>query len=136
LSVLAGTVAGVDFDAFYRAERKPLVRFVMFLGCADAGTAEDIAQTAFARAFTAWDTIRFPQAWVRKVARNEFLRHCRATIREISLEAAPARAGHVMPSQACASQPAMAQWSPPAGLGSSNVPQPRAAGATRKAPGE
>jgi DNA-directed RNA polymerase specialized sigma24 family protein len=82
LSVVAGTVAGVDFDAFYRAERKPLVRFVMFLGCADAGTAEDIVQTVFARAFAAWDTIRFPQAWLRKVAQNEFLRHSRAAARE------------------------------------------------------
>jgi DNA-directed RNA polymerase specialized sigma24 family protein len=59
LSVLAGTVAGVDFDAFYRAERKPLVRFVMFLGCADAGTAEDITQTAFAEALArAWSRTR------------------------------------------------------------------------------
>jgi len=41
--VLSETVAGVDFAAFYRAERRPLVRFVMFLGCADADAAEDIA---------------------------------------------------------------------------------------------
>lgn len=47
-----------------------------------------------------------------------------------------ATAQHVMPSQQCVSQPAPAQWSPPPDLGASNVPQPRAAGATRKAPGE
>ena len=47
-----------------------------------------------------------------------------------------ARADQVMPSQACTSQPAVAAWSPPAGLGAANVPQPRAAGATQKAPGE
>jgi hypothetical protein len=47
-----------------------------------------------------------------------------------------ARADHVMPSQACAARPVPAQYSPPAGLGARNVPQPRAAGATRKAPGE
>ncbi len=41
--MLSETVAGVDFAAFYRAERRPLVRFVMFLGCADADAAEDIA---------------------------------------------------------------------------------------------
>jgi hypothetical protein len=39
--------------------RRPLVQFVMFLGCADAGTAEDIAQTAFAEALArAWSRAR------------------------------------------------------------------------------
>jgi DNA-directed RNA polymerase specialized sigma24 family protein len=47
------------WPSFYRAERKPLVRFVMFLGCADAGTAEDITQTAFAEALArAWSRTR------------------------------------------------------------------------------
>lgn len=90
--MLSETVADVEFDAFYHAERRSLVRFVMFLGCADADAAEDIAQTAFARAFPAWGTIRFPQAWLRKVAQNEYIRHCRAAARETSLEAAPERA--------------------------------------------
>jgi RNA polymerase sigma factor (sigma-70 family) len=65
---------------------------VMFLGCADAGTAEDIAQTAFTRAFPVWNTIRFPRAWLRKVAQNEYLRYCRAAARETSLDADPGRA--------------------------------------------
>jgi hypothetical protein len=47
-----------------------------------------------------------------------------------------ARAEHVMPSQCVTAQPATSRWSPPPGLGAANVPQPRAAGATRKAPGE
>ena len=47
-----------------------------------------------------------------------------------------ARAEHVMPSQACVSQPAPAQWRPPPDLGAGNVPQARAAGATGRAPGE
>jgi hypothetical protein len=68
--VLSETVTGVDFDTFYRAECKSLVRFVMWLGCSDAGTAEDIAQTAFIRALPAWETIQFPQAWLRKVAQK------------------------------------------------------------------
>ena len=38
LTVLSETVTNVDFNAFYRAERVSLVRFVMFLG-ADPGTA-------------------------------------------------------------------------------------------------
>jgi RNA polymerase sigma factor (sigma-70 family) len=84
-------VANVEFNAFYRAEHRVLVRFVMFLG-ADAGTAEDIAQTAFTRAFPMWHTIRFPQAWLRKVAQNEYLRHCRAAARVTSLDATPGQA--------------------------------------------
>jgi RNA polymerase sigma factor (sigma-70 family) len=91
LTVLSETVADVDFEGFYHAERVPLVRFVMFLG-ADPDTAEDVAQTAFTRAFPAWHTIRFPQAWVRKVAQNEYFGHCRAAARETSLDAAPGRA--------------------------------------------
>lgn len=49
--MISETVTNVDFNAFYDAERRSLVRFVMFLGCTDADTAEDIAQTAFTRAF-------------------------------------------------------------------------------------
>ena len=85
------TVAIVEFNAVYHAERVPLVRFVMFLG-ADPDTAEDVAQTAFTRAFPVWHTIRFPQAWLRKVAQNEYFGHCRAAARETSLDAAPSRA--------------------------------------------
>jgi RNA polymerase sigma-70 factor (ECF subfamily) len=81
----------VEFNAFYHAERLPLVRFVMFLG-ADPDTAEDAAQTAFTRAFPVWRTIQFPRAWLRKAAQNEYFMHCRATSRETSLDAAPERA--------------------------------------------
>jgi len=90
--VLSETVAKVDFVAFYDAERRSLVRFVMFLGCADAGTAEDIAQTTFMRAFAAWNTSRLNRAWLRKVAQNEYFMHCRAAGRETSLDADPGRA--------------------------------------------
>jgi RNA polymerase sigma-70 factor (ECF subfamily) len=91
LTVLSETVANVEFNAFYHAERRPLVRFVMLLG-ADPDTAEDIVQTAFTRAFPAWHTIRFPQAWLRKVAQSEYFGHCRAAARQTSLDAAPGRA--------------------------------------------
>ena len=89
--MLSETVANVDFVAFYDAERGSLVRFVMFLG-ADAGTAEDIAQTTFMRAFEAWNTSRLNRAWLRKVAQNEYFMHCRAAARETSLDADPRRA--------------------------------------------
>jgi RNA polymerase sigma factor (sigma-70 family) len=91
LTVQSETVANVEFDVFYHAERVSLVRFVMFLG-ADPDTAEDVAQTAFTRAFPKWPTIRFPQAWLRKVAQTEYFGQCRATARETSLDAAPSRA--------------------------------------------
>jgi RNA polymerase sigma factor (sigma-70 family) len=89
--VLSETVANVEFNAFYHAERVRLVRFVMFLG-ADPDTAEDVVQTAFTRAFPVWHTIRFPQAWLRKVAQSEYAGHCRAAARQTSLDAAPGRA--------------------------------------------
>ena len=44
--MLSETVANVEFNAFYAMERKALVRFVMYLGCADADMAEDIVHTA------------------------------------------------------------------------------------------
>ncbi len=53
-----------------------------------------------------------------------------------SANARQARGEHVANTTACASQPAVAAWSPPPHLGASNVPQPRAAGATQRAPGE
>lgn len=89
--MLSGTVTSVEFNAFYHAGRVPLMRFVMLLG-ADPDTAEDVTQTAFTRAFPVWHTIRFPQAWLRKVAQNEYFMHCRAAARQTSLDAAPGRA--------------------------------------------
>jgi len=86
------TVAPVDFSAFYAAERKQLVRFVLFLGCPDAGAAEDIAQTAFIRALGAWDSIRSPRAWLRTVAGREYARWAQEAAREVPLEAAAAGA--------------------------------------------
>ena len=87
------SVANVEFDAFYDMERAALVRFVMYLGCADADTAEDIAHAAFTRAFAAWATIRFPKAWLRKVAQNEYLRYCQAAARETPLDPAAGEDG-------------------------------------------
>lgn len=92
--MLSETVAHVDFAAFYHAELAPLVRFVMFLGCSDGDTAEDIAQTALERAFTYWETIRLPRAWLRKVAEREYIRRSRAAARETSLEPHVRRADH------------------------------------------
>ena len=87
------TVAPVDFDAFYAAERRLLVRFVMFLGCPDAGMAEDVAQEAFIRAFRAWGSIRSPRAWLRTVAGREYAGRAQKAARQVPLEAAAGAEG-------------------------------------------
>lgn len=60
------------------------------LGCTDADLAADIAQTAFVGAYPIWDTIRYPKAWLRKVARREYARRCQAGNRELPFDQASA----------------------------------------------
>ncbi len=88
--MLADIVDAVDFSACFAAERKPLIWFVRSLGCTDADLAADIAQTAFVRAYPIWDTIRYPKAWLRKVARREYARRCHAGTRDLPFDQAPA----------------------------------------------
>jgi RNA polymerase sigma factor (sigma-70 family) len=74
---------GLDFAACYRQHLPGLVWFVMSLG-ASADEAQDAAQSAFAAAFPVWDTIRHPQAWLRRVAERV---HCRSrSSREFPVE--------------------------------------------------
>jgi RNA polymerase sigma factor (sigma-70 family) len=91
-SVLSAMLTGVDFEEFFAAERKPLIRFVRSLG-AGPDLAADIAQTAFERALPAWGTIRHPRAWLRRVAQNELTRVARSSGRETPVESLPDRAG-------------------------------------------
>jgi RNA polymerase sigma factor (sigma-70 family) len=91
LSVLPETMANVDLVAFYKAEHKQLVRFVMTACNCEAHVAEDAVQAAYIKAFPAWDRLRDPRAWLRTVARNEFFRY-RAYAKETSLDAAPVMA--------------------------------------------
>lgn len=70
----AGTsLSGLDFSACYSREISGLVWFVMGLG-ADAHSAADVAQSAFAEAFQVWDSIQHPAAWLRRVAGRLFYR--------------------------------------------------------------
>ncbi len=46
---------------------------------AEQCTAEDAAQTAYAEAYTHWEEINRPQAWVRTVATRALLRARKAT---------------------------------------------------------
>jgi RNA polymerase sigma factor (sigma-70 family) len=75
-----------DFAACYRREMPGVIWFVMSLG-GSAEEAADAAQSAFAAAFTAWETIRHPAAWLRRVAQRAYYRQ--AASREIPVETAP-----------------------------------------------
>jgi len=84
----AGTLT--DFSACYAAELSSLVWFVMSLG-ADAHRAADVAQSAFAEAFVAWDRIQHPTAWLRRVAGRLYYRYL--VTWETSVEDVPDRQG-------------------------------------------
>ncbi|MEU9379730.1 sigma-70 family RNA polymerase sigma factor [Streptomyces sp. NPDC048279] len=60
------------FSAFYRNEIKPLIRYLMRQG-ADTALAAETAQESMLRAYTAWQGLTYPKAWVYKVARHELL---------------------------------------------------------------
>lgn len=65
--------ADEEFADFVRARQHALVRFGYLL-TGDQMMAEDLAQTALARLYLKWDTIRQAgamEAWVRKVMVNE-----------------------------------------------------------------
>jgi RNA polymerase sigma-70 factor (sigma-E family) len=65
--------ADADFAAFVRARQDALVRFGYFL-TGDLQSGEDLVQTALARLYLKWDTIREVgalDAWVRRVMVNE-----------------------------------------------------------------
>jgi RNA polymerase sigma factor (sigma-70 family) len=79
-----------DFSACYARELSSLTWFVMSLG-ADAHRAADVAQSAFAEAFMAWDRIQHPTAWLRRVAGRLYYRHL--VTQETSVEDVPDRQG-------------------------------------------
>jgi RNA polymerase sigma factor (sigma-70 family) len=81
---------GTDFASCYAKEMPGLVWFVMSLG-AGPEAAADAAQSAFADAFPVWHTIRYPHAWLRRVAERSYYR--RASHRETSVETPPDRPG-------------------------------------------
>lgn len=80
-----------DFEGFYRAEFLPLVRHVMWCGASQADAA-DAVQFAFGQAFSTWDTLRNPGAWLRTVARRAFYRSPAVDRREV-LAADPYESG-------------------------------------------
>jgi len=83
-------LSGQDFSACYAKEMPGLIWFVMGLG-ADAHSAADVAQSAFAEAFGAWDSIQHPAAWLRRVAGRLFYRQL--ATRETLVEEVPDQRG-------------------------------------------
>ena len=62
-----------EFDGFMRGRWPAMVRLAYGL-TGDAGHAEDVAQSAFARAYASWGRVRRagdPDAYVRKIVINE-----------------------------------------------------------------
>jgi RNA polymerase sigma-70 factor, ECF subfamily len=61
-----------DFDDFYRAASPRLTRYA-FAVCGDFGTAQDLAQEAFIRAWLRWHKLRNydnPESWLRLIVTN------------------------------------------------------------------
>lgn len=70
---MMSTQAEADFAAFVRARQDALVRFGYSL-TGDVQSGEDLVQTALAKLYLKWDTIRRVEAldsWVRRVMINE-----------------------------------------------------------------
>jgi len=89
-----GAPREAQFVAFFRAEHKKLVRFVIAIG-ADGDEAAEIAQVTFVKAFEGWEGIRAPRAWIRRVAVNELAASRRAARRETPQATLPDTPGPV-----------------------------------------
>ena len=64
-----------EWEACYRAEMWPLIRYLMkCFGDSDMQDAADAAQDAFAELLAKWNTVRSPRAWLRTVAFRKMLR--------------------------------------------------------------
>lgn len=61
------------FSAFYRAEVRGLVNFLIWMGAGPAAAA-DLAQDTLIDAYRGWADIAHPRAWVRRVASRKYLR--------------------------------------------------------------
>lgn len=87
LEVSRSTGEQPPFERFYQEEMAPLVRFVRRYG-ADVHAAADAAQDAFTAAYTQWNTIENPHAWLRLVACRTYYRR---RLRETPVEDVPDR---------------------------------------------
>jgi DNA-directed RNA polymerase specialized sigma24 family protein len=67
------TVDDAAYSAFYRAEIKALVNFLLWMG-AGVADAADLAQETMIDAYGSWATIHTPRAWIRRVASRKHAR--------------------------------------------------------------
>lgn len=82
-----------EFTEFYQSTRDDCLRIVL-VAVGDQALAEDLVAEAFARAWTAWRTVRrhpAPRAWVVRTALNAHVSWWRRRRREMPLE------GHDLP---------------------------------------
>jgi RNA polymerase sigma-70 factor (ECF subfamily) len=62
-----------EFDKFYFAEHRRLFMFLCKLG-ASWDDAWEVTQETFTKALHAWDKIEKPLEWIRKVAKNDYVK--------------------------------------------------------------
>src|SRR5262245_19663403 len=71
-----------DLETLVRSHQAEIYRYVRYLGATERATAEDLVQETFLAAFKSHDPPplgdpRRQSAWLRGIARNLFLAHCR-----------------------------------------------------------
>jgi RNA polymerase sigma-70 factor (ECF subfamily) len=71
-----------NLETLVRTHQAEIFRYVRYLGAVDRALAEDIVQETFLAAFKAADSpsvseLRRVSGWLRGIARNLFLAHCR-----------------------------------------------------------
>ncbi len=95
---LGHVASGLDFEEFFRAEYRGLVR-AFYLLTADQAEAEELAQEAMARAYERWDrvqTMESPTGYIYRVGVNvnrQRLRHLAVRARRLLAIADPPGSG-------------------------------------------
>nr|WP_296074571.1 sigma-70 family RNA polymerase sigma factor [uncultured Actinoplanes sp.] len=82
----------LEFSLFYRKNMPSLVAFLL-MQRVPIHFATDLAQDVMTKAFTNWDEIYSPRAWVRKVAIRQWWRLMEARRQEIPAENLPEASG-------------------------------------------
>ncbi|MFI6506111.1 RNA polymerase sigma factor [Streptosporangium sp. NPDC050855] len=73
-----------EFEAFFHGEYPRLVRVLMLTG-ASLDEAMDVAQDTFIDAYSKWDMLKAPSAWVRRVAFRGFFKQRERTRRGVEI---------------------------------------------------
>ncbi|MGW1673404.1 RNA polymerase sigma factor [Streptomyces sp. NPDC002324] len=64
------------FDAFYAAEKKHLIKFLMYQGASEFEAADAVQDALAAVLPDRWQTLRTPRAYLRTAALRFYLRQC------------------------------------------------------------